>query len=236
MHKLLAEFIGTFSLVIAGCGAIVVNSQSGGALGQVGIAISFGLVIMAMIYATGHVSGAHFNPAVTLAFVFTRHLPWREATRYLLAQFLGAIAAAVVLRELFGDVARLGSTVPSGSDRQSFVLEFVMTFMVMFVITSVATDVRAMDQAAAIAIGGVIGLCAMFGGPISGASMNPARSLGPALISSTWDAQWIYLIAPVLGALVGAFAYQFTRGPLISEQSRPQSESFSDSSEVSPVA
>ena len=178
MHRVVAEFIGTFALVFAGCGAIVIDAETGGTIGHLGIAISFGLVIMVMIYATGHISGAHLNPAVTLTFALTRHLPFERAIGYWAGQLAGAISAALALRVLFGNTANLGATVPRGSAWQSFLLEIILTFMVMFVIMAVATDVRAVGQAAAIAIGGTVGLCAMFGGPISGASMNPARSSG----------------------------------------------------------
>ncbi len=219
MHRVVAEFIGTFALVFAGCGAIVIDAETGGTISHLGIAISFGLVIMVMIYATGHISGAHLNPAVTLTFALTRHLPFERAIGYWAGQLVGAISAALALRVLFGNTANLGATVPRGSAWQSFLLEIILTFMVMFVIMAVATDVRAVGQAAAIAIGGTVGLCAMFGGPISGASMNPARSLGPALVSSTWNAQWVYLIAPVIGAVLGGLAYQFIRGDMASPMS-----------------
>ena len=214
-RKLVAEAIGTFALVFAGPGAIVIDAETG-ALGHVGVAITFGLVIMAMIYATGHVSGAHFNPAVTLAFAVTRHLPWPLAAGYWAAQLIGGIGASLFLRALFGDTANLGATLPRGSDGQSFALEIALTFFLMFVIISVATDVRAVGQAAAIAIGGTVGLEAMFAGPISGASMNPARSLAPALVSWTWDSQWLYVLGPALGAVLGALANQFVRGEPIS--------------------
>jgi MIP family channel proteins len=206
-----AEGIGTFTLVFAGCGAIVIDSVSGGQITHVGVGLVFGLVVAAMIYATGHLSGAHLNPAVTLGFVVARHLPPRRMAGYWLAQVLGAIVAALCLRLLFGDVAHLGATLPSGSDWQSFVLEIVLTFFLMFVIMAVATDTRAVGQAAALAIGATVGLCALFAGPISGASMNPARSLGPALVSATWMAQWIYLTAPFLGAALAALTYRWLR-------------------------
>ena len=185
--RLLAEAVGTFALVFAGCGAIMVDAKTGGALGQVGIAISFGLVIMAMIYAVGHISGAHFNPAVTFAFALTRHFPWPRMFAYWAAQLTGAVAAAAILLGSLGDLANLGATLPSGSDGQAFLWELVLTFFLMFVIMAVATDTRAVGEAAAIAIGGTVGLDAMFGGPITGASMNPARSLGPALVSGDAD-------------------------------------------------
>ena len=207
---LVAEAFGTFALVFAGAGAIMVDAKTH-ALGHVGVAITFGLVIMAMIYAVGHVSGAHFNGAVTFAFALTRHFPWQRAAGYWGAQLIGAIAAAALLRGSLGNIADVGATLPSGSQGQSFLWELVMTAFLMFVILAVATDTRAVGEAAAIAIGGTIGFDAMFGGPISGASMNPARSLGPALVSGDLHALWLYIAAPLLGAALGALAYQFVR-------------------------
>ena len=206
-----AEFIGTFALVFAGAGAVMVDAKTG-ALGHVGVAITFGLVIMAMIYAVGHVSGAHLNPSVSLAFALTRRFAWRSACAYWGAQVLGAVAAAAVLRGSLGNVAHVGATLPSGTDAQSFLWEVVLTFFLMFVIMAVATDTRAVGEAAAIAIGGTVGLDAMFGGPVSGASMNPARSFGPAVVSGDLHALWIYLLAPLVGASLGALAYQLVRG------------------------
>ena len=217
MHKLLAEYIGTFALVFAGTGAIVIDSDTNGGVGHIGIGLTFGLVIMVMIYAVGHISGAHFNPAVTLGFAVGRHFSWTLVPRYWAVQLLGAITASLLLRAMFGDIAHLGATLPYGSARQSFVLETILTFLLMFVITSVATDVRAVGQAAAIAIGGTIGLEALFAGPISGASMNPARSLAPALVSWTWTDQWLYVLGPAIGAVIGVFAYQFVRGEEIAK-------------------
>jgi MIP family channel proteins len=210
-RALVAEAIGTFALVFAGAGAVMVDAKTH-ALGHVGVAITFGLVIMAMIYAVGHVSGAHFNAAVTFAFALTRHFPWRRALGYWIAQLVGAVTAAALLRGSLGNVAHAGATLPSGSQGQSFLLELVMSAFLMFVILAVATDTRAVGEAAAIAIGGTIGLDAMFGGPISGASMNPMRSLGPALVSGDLHALWLYIVAPVAGASVGGLAYQFVRG------------------------
>ena len=211
VRSLLAEAIGTFALVFAGCGAVMVDSKTH-ALGHVGVALSFGLVIMAMIYAVGHVSGAHFNPAVTFAFALTRHFPWSRAVAYWIAQLAGALAAAALLRASLGDVAHVGATLPSGSQGQSFLWELVMSAFLMFVILAVATDTRAVGEAAAIAIGGTIALDALFGGPISGASMNPARSAGPAFVSGDLHALWVYLVAPVVGASLGGLAYQLVRG------------------------
>jgi aquaporin NIP len=209
-----AEVIGTFMLVFAGAGAIMVDAKTH-ALGHVGVAISFGLVIMAGIYAVGHISGAHFNPAVTLGFVLTRHFPPPRAIAYWCAQLLGALAAAALLRASLGNIAHVGATLPSGSQAQSFLWELVMTAFLMFVIMAVATDTRSVGEAAAIAIGGTIGLEAMFGGPISGASLNPARSIGPALVSGDFHALWIYIAAPLAGAAIGALVYQVVRGEAV---------------------
>jgi aquaporin NIP len=216
LRRLAAEAIGTFALVFAGAGAIMVDAKTH-QLGHVGVALSFGLVIMAMIYAVGHISGAHFNAAVTFAFALTRHFPWRHALGYWCAQLLGALAAAAVLRGSLGNIAHVGATLPSGSQGQSFLWELVMSSFLMFVILAVATDTRAVGEAAAIAIGGTIALDAMFGGPISGASMNPMRSLGPALVSGDLHALWLYILAPLVGTSLGGLAYQFVRG----EHQRP---------------
>jgi MIP family channel proteins len=216
VRALVAELIGTFALVFAGAGAIMVDAKTG-ALGHVGVAISFGLVIMVMIYAVGHISGAHLNPAVSFAFALSRHFPWPRVAAYWAAQAAGAVLAALILRGSLGDIAHVGATLPSGTEGQSYLWEIVLTFFLMLVIMAVATDTGAAGEAAAIAIGGTVGLDAMFGGPISGASMNPARSLGPALVSGDLHALWIYLTAPLLGAAAGALAYQFVRG----EQTRP---------------
>jgi MIP family channel proteins len=210
-RALVAEAIGTFALVFAGCGAIMVDAETH-ALGHVGVSLTFGLVIMAMIYAVGHVSGAHFNGAVTFAFALTRHFPWTRAASYWLAQLAGALAAAALLRGSLGDVANVGATLPSGSQAQAFLWELVLSGFLMFVIMAVATDTRAVGEAAAIAIGGTVALDALFGGLVSGASMNPMRSLGPALVSGETLALWVYLVGPVVGAAVGALAYQLVRG------------------------
>ena len=209
-RSLVAEAFGTFALVFAGAGAIMVDANTH-ALGHVGVAITFGLVIMAMIYAVGHVSGAHFNPAVTFAFALTRHFPWPRVIAYWAAQLVGALLAAALLRSSLGNIAHVGATLPAGSQAQSFLWEVVMTAFLMFVILAVATDTLAVGEAAAIAIGGTVGLDAMFGGPISGASMNPARSIGPAVVSGELHALWLYIVAPLVGASIGALLYQVVR-------------------------
>ena len=208
-----AEGFAAFALVFAGCGAIITNAQYGEALGTVGIALVFGLVIMVMVYATGHLSGAHINPAVTLAFTLTRHFSLREAAAYIAAQLAGATAAALLLLAVWTNKpASLGATLPSVGAGSALVYEAVLSAFLMFVIMAVATDTRAVGAAAAIAIGGTIGLDALFGGPVTGASMNPARSFGPALVSGEWRDFWVYVVGPVAGAAIGALAYQLIRG------------------------
>ena len=201
MKKLTAEFLGTFALVFAGTGAIIINETSGGSVTHVGIGLTFGLVVMAMIYTLGDVSGAHLNPAVTIGFWSARRFPAGEVWRYVVAQISGALLASLVLKLLFPISSNLGATHPAGSAMHSFVLEFILTFLLMFVILNVSTGAKEKGITAGIAIGAVIGLEAMFAGPISGASMNPARSFAPALASGNLADIWIYLIAPMLGAL-----------------------------------
>lgn len=193
-----------------GCGAIMVNHATG-ALGHLGVAASFGLVIMVMIAAVGHLSGAHFNPAVTLAFALTRHFSWRDVPHYVVGQLIGATAGAWVLRISFGLDAGLGATVPAGSPLQALGIEILLSAVLMFVIISVATDTRAVGQLAAIAIGGTVALDALWGGPVTGASMNPARSFGPALVAGFWRAHWVYWVGPIVGAILGAVLYQSLR-------------------------
>src|SRR4051812_10054380 len=212
-RRAVAEALAAFALVFAGCGAVVTNATHNGSLGNVGIGLVFGLVIMVMIYATGHLSGAHINPAVTVAFTLTRHFPLRDAIAYVSAQLIGAAAAAFVLLAAWPDEpAALGATVPHVASATALLYEGVLTAILMFVIVAVATDTRAVGAAAAIAIGGAVGLDALFGGPVTGASMNPARSFGPALASGEWRSFWVYVAGPLAGAAVGALAYQLVRG------------------------
>jgi aquaporin NIP len=200
MRKLAAEFVGTFALVLAGMGAIVINDVSGGTVSHVGVALTFGLVVLAMIYAVGDVSGAHLNPAFSLGFFAARRLPARWVVPYVLSQCLGALVASGLLRLLFPAHPTLGATLPAGSVVQSFVLEAVLTWVLMFVILSVSVGPKEKGVLAGIAVGAVIAFEALFAGPISGASMNPARSLAPALVAGRLDSLWVYLTAPLLGA------------------------------------
>ena len=189
------------------------DARYDGVLGAVGVGLVFGLIIMVMVYATGHLSGAHINPAVTIAFTLSRHFPPRDAAAYVAGQLAGAAAGAVLLLAVWPDQpGDLGATVPTVGAGSAFVYELVLTAFLMFVIMAVATDTRAVGAAAAIAIGGTVGLDALFGGPVTGASMNPARSFGPALAAGQWHEFWIYVAGPVAGAAVGALAYQLVRG------------------------
>ena len=202
MNKLLSELLGTFTLVFAGTGAIVINDVSGGVIGHAGIALTFGLVVMAMIYTFGEVSGAHLNPAVTLGFAVAGRFEWKNVPGYVLAQIIGAVAASGLLHWLFPAHEKLGATLPAGSAMQSVVLELILTAILMLVILRISTGAKEKGITAGIAIGGVIALEAMFAGPICGASMNPVRSLAPALVSGHLEHLWIYLAAPTLGALL----------------------------------
>lgn len=201
MKRFAAEVFGTFALVFAGTGAIIINGVSQGSITHVGVALTFGLIVLAMIYALGDVSGAHLNPAVTLGFFAAGRMPGREVVPYIVAQLIGAFAASGTLRGLFPQHETLGATLPAGSAIQSLVLEFILTAILMLVILSVSTGAKEKGITAGIAVGSVIALEAMFAGPICGASMNPARSLAPALVSGHVEHLWVYLLAPTLGAL-----------------------------------
>ncbi len=198
----LAEVTGTFALVFAGTGAIVINDVSGGAITHAGIAFTFGLIVMAMIYAVGDISGAHLNPAVTVALCAARRFPAAKALPYIAAQTLGALAASGLLKVMFQDHPTLGATLPSGSWQQSFLLEVVLTAILMFVVLTATTGSKEKVALAGLVIGGVVALEAMFAGPICGASMNPARSFAPAVVSGKIDSLWIYMVATTAGALL----------------------------------
>ena len=212
-RKCIAEAIGTFALVFAGTGAIVINESSHGVISHVGIALTFGLIVLAMIYTLGDISGAHINPAVTIGFWFSRKLPTREVLPYVASQCAGALIASGIMRLLFPENRLLGATQPTGPVLQSFILEVLLTALLMFVILGVSTGAREKGITAGIVVGSVIALEALFAGPISGASMNPARSLGPALASGHLANLWIYLAGPVLGVAVGVFGCRCVREP-----------------------
>ena len=207
-----AELIGTFILVFAGTAAIVVNDISGGVITHVGIALVFGLVVAALIYTLGDISGAHLNPAVSIGFWAAGRLPARELPPYLLSQCAGALLASLAVKLLFlnGHIS-LGATLPAGGAGQSFVLEVILSFILMLTIINVATGAKEKGLMAGVTVGAVVGLEALFTGPISGASMNPARSLGPALMSGRLDALWVYLSAPFIGACLAILACRCLR-------------------------
>lgn len=202
LNKLAAEFFGTFALVFAGTGAIIANDVSQGAVTHPGVALTFGLVVLAMIYALGDISGCHLNPAVSAAFVLAKRFPAGGLLPYICAQCAGAFLASGMLRLMFPDHEGLGATNPTGGLLQSFLMEVILTLILMVVILRVSDGSREKGMLAGVAIGAVIALEAMFAGPISGASMNPVRSLAPAIVSLRAENLWIYLTAPVLGALL----------------------------------
>ena len=207
MSRLFAEFLATFALVFAGTGAVVIDDLHGGVIGHTGIALTFGLVVLASIYAVGEVSGAHLNPAVTWGFFLAGVFPARQIAPYILSQLAGALSASLLLRVLFVHPT-LGATVPDGSWSQSFLLEVVLTWFLMFVILRVATGSKETGMFAGVAIGAVVALEAMFAGPVSGASMNPARSTGPAIVSGQWAHLWLYWLAPFVGAAVAVACHR----------------------------
>ncbi len=208
MRNYLSEFIGTYALLFVGTGAIIVNDTNENALTHPGVSLAFGLVIMAMIFAVGPISGAHFNPAVTVAFWVTGHFPAQQIAPYIASQLVGALLASLSLRLLLPTHATMGATIPTIGLGQAFILEIILTFFLMFVISQVALGTAAQGQLAAIAIGGTVAFCALFAGPLTGASMNPARSLAPALVAGQSTGQWIYLTAPFIGAVLAAFVWR----------------------------
>ncbi|HAV30168.1 aquaporin [Saprospiraceae bacterium] len=208
MNKYIAEAIGTFALVFCGTGAIIIDGVSGGALGTVGIAITFGLIVMAMIAAVGEVSGAHFNPAVTIGFWVSKRFEGNEVLPYITAQAIGAFFASGVLRFLFPDTLTMGETLPAGPWLQTFVFEIILTFFLMFVIIHVATGSKEQGIIASIAIGAIVLLEALFAGPITGASMNPIRSIAPAIVNMNLEHLWMYIVAPILGSVLAVFSWK----------------------------
>lgn len=209
LRKYIAELIGTFALVFCGTGAIIINNETNGVVTHVGVAITFGFIVMSMIYALGNISGAHLNPAVSIAFTLAGRFPLKELLPYIISQIVGALLASLALRYLFPDNELLGATLPAGAESQSFILEFILTFFLMLVIINVATGSKEQGMFAGLAIGSVVLLEAMFAGPICGASMNPARSVAPAIVSGHIEHLWIYLLAPVSGAALAIPTWKF---------------------------
>lgn len=220
IRKYFAEFLGTFALVFCGIGAIIINQQSNGAIGHIGIAITFGLIVLAMIYAFGETSGAHFNPAVTLSFAVARRFEIKQILPYIFFQLCGAFLASVILKILFPENQILGATIPSGSNMQSFILEFIMTFILILTIMNVAHGSKEVGIMAGIAVGSVVLLEAMFGGPISGASMNPARSIAPAIVSGNLSSLWIYIIAPIGAGILASFVWKLMNSDTLIKNSQ----------------
>jgi aquaporin NIP len=218
-RSLLAEVFGTFALVFCGTGAIVINEVQGGAITHVGIALTFGLIVLALIYALGDISGCHLNPAVTIGFWLADRFPARQVGPYVGSQCVGALLASVILRLLFPTATTLGATLPAGPGWQSFVLELILTLLLMVVILCVSTGAKEKGIMAGVAVGAVIALEAMFAGPVCGASMNPARSLAPAVVSGRVAELWIYLVAPVVGAALGVALFQQLAPPVATPDS-----------------
>jgi MIP family channel proteins len=210
-RRVAAEAMGTFFLVLIGPGSVMVDAYSGGVVGHVGVALAFAFVVVAMIYALGHLSGAHINPAVTLAFWSARRFPAAEVIPYILAQCVGAVTASFALRSALGPVGNLGATLPGIPVTAAFGVEWLLSFALMFVIMAVATDERVADGFAPLAVGLTVGFCALMGGPLTGASMNPARSFGPALVGGLWRAHWLYWLSPITAMIAAARAYDLLR-------------------------
>lgn len=209
MRSYLAECLGTFALIFCGTGAVIVNQISGGSLGHLGVSITFGLLVMSLIYSFGAISGAHFNPAVSIAFALAKRFPKERLLGYISAQIIGATLASLALKLLFPGQASLGATLPSGTYIQSFILEVILTFFLMLVIFQVATGSKEQGMFAGVAIGGMVTMAALFAGPICGASMNPARTIGPGLVSGQMDGLWIYMTAPVVGAALATLTWKY---------------------------
>ena len=211
MKNYIAEFIGTFAMIFCGTGAMTINEVTGGDVTHVGIGITWGLIVMAMIYAFGEISGAHFNPAVSIAFAYAKKFPWKEVPKYIFFQVAGAFAASLLLMWLFPKSELLGATIPSVDIWRAFVLELILTFFLMVVIINVSTGSKEIGMMAGIAIGSVVLLEALFAGPITNASMNPARSLAPNIVSGNIKGLWLYILAPIIGALLAVVSCKFVK-------------------------
>ncbi|KAH9319150.1 hypothetical protein KI387_020919, partial [Taxus chinensis] len=209
--KVAAEVIGTFILIFSGCGSVLIDKKTGGSITHLGVSLVWGMAVMILIYSLGHISGAHFNPAVTLAFASIKKFPLKDIPGYIAAQVVGSIAAGIVLYHLFGDIAHMAATVPAGSEIQSFVLEILITFLLMFVVCGVATDTRAVGELAGLAVGTTVAMVVIVAGPISGASLNPARTIGSAVAGRIFTSIWIYMVAPPIGSIAGAWSYELIR-------------------------
>ncbi|XP_058092140.1 aquaporin NIP1-1-like [Magnolia sinica] len=213
-HKIIAELVGTYILVFAGCGSALIDQR--GPITSLGMAVVWGLTVMVMIYTIGHVSGAHINPAVTIALAVSRKFQWKHVPAYVIGQVIGGILASLTLHALFGkDNLRPTLTLPQGdtSPLNTIIWEFIITFILMFVVSSVATDQRAVKELSGVAVGGTILLNALIAGPVTGASMNPARSIGPAIVAKHYHSLWIYIVAPVFGAIAGSTLYTLLQLP-----------------------
>ncbi len=213
MKKYTAEFIGTFILIFAGTGCVVVNEQLGGHLGLTGIAMVWGFAIIALIYAFGDISGTHLNPAVTVSFAVDKRFEWKEVPAYLMAQFAGALGASLLLHFLFPENKTLGITQPSGTETQAFIMETVMTFILMLVILRVSVGAKEKGITAGIAIGGTVWFLVLFGGPVCGTGLNPTRSIAPAIVTGNFQSLWLYIVAPFAGALTAVFVHKFLHTP-----------------------
>ncbi|KAK8587789.1 hypothetical protein V6N13_086762 [Hibiscus sabdariffa] len=210
-RKVFAEIIATFLLVFVTCGSAAISSTDENKISRLGASVAGGLIVTVMIYAVGHVSGAHMNPAVTLAFAAVRHFPWKQVPFYAAAQLTGAISASFALRVLLHPIKHVGTTSPSGSDLQALIMEMVVTFSMMFITSAVATDTKAIGELAGIAVGSAVCITSILAGPVSGGSMNPARTIGPAIASDHYKGIWIYFVGPVTGTLTGAWSYNLIR-------------------------
>nr|AAL05942.1 early embryogenesis aquaglyceroporin [Pinus taeda] len=226
VRKVVAEFIGTFFLIFVGCGSVVVDKISNGSITHLGVSLVWGMAAMIVIYSIGHISGAHLNPAVTLALAAVKRFPWVQVPGYIVAQVFGSISAGFLLRFMFGEVAFMGATVPSGSEMQSFALEIITTSLLVFVVSAVATDTKAVGELGGLAIGATIAMNVAISGPISGASMNPARTIGSAVAGNKYTSIWVYMVGPVIGALMGAMSYNMIRETKMSEREIMKSGSF----------
>ncbi|CAO2205227.1 unnamed protein product [Urochloa humidicola] len=212
MQKIVAEVLGTYFMIFAGCGSVVVNQTTNGTVTFPGICAVWGLVVMVLVYSVGHISGAHFNPAVTVAFATCGRFPWKQVPSYAAAHVLGSTLASLTLRVVFGGGGEhFFGTAPAGSDAQAVALEFVISFYLMFVVSGVATDNRAIGELAGLAVGATVLLNVLFAGPITGASMNPARTLGPAIVAGRYKSIWVYVVGPLCGTVAGAWAYNLVR-------------------------